>query len=250
MASGLLHDEAAFRNRLEFIRRQQGSLHHLQALAGIVFAAAHRAGEHRAAAEGFGEGIRRFTVRGKAAADHILAVVHQDGCAFFAVVLFQLRQRLDDGYQRQAARASSTEKRQNIKGRHGTQLITKEDNTVFQFAAVLIRYREQLTGEILDHQARHKVLCLILLRKDEEDGGFLRREHFSVNGTVEAQDLLQLTVKKRIEPGQHRGHDGCHGLLRAVECGACQPACFVLGRQLVHKQLEAGASPRTTRRLQ
>ena len=151
VASGLLHDEATLGDGLELICCQQGALHHLQALAGIVFASAHRAGEHRAAAEGFGEGIRCFTVGGKAAADHILAVIHQDGCAFFAIVLFQLRQRLDDGYQRQAARASSTEKRQNIKGRHGTQLIAKENNTVFQFAAVLIRYREQLTGEVLDH---------------------------------------------------------------------------------------------------
>ena len=92
MASGLLHDEAALGDGLELICRQQGALHHLQALAGIVFPAAHRAGEHRAAAEGFGEGICRFTVRGKAAADHILTVVHQDGCAFFSIVLFQLRQ--------------------------------------------------------------------------------------------------------------------------------------------------------------
>ena len=53
VASGLLHNEAAFRNRLELICRQQGALHHLQALAGIVFPAAHGAGEHRAAAEGF-----------------------------------------------------------------------------------------------------------------------------------------------------------------------------------------------------
>ena len=207
MASGLLHDEAALGDGLELICRQQGAFHHLQALAGIVFPAAHRAGKHRAVAEGFGEGIRCFAVGGKAAADHILAVIHQNGCTFFAIVLFQLRQRLDDGYQRQAARASSTEKRQNIKGRHGTQLIAKEDNTVFQFAAVLICYCEQLTGEVLDHQACHKVLRLILLRQDEEDGGFLRSEHFSVNGTVEAQDLLQLTIKERVEPGQHRGHD-------------------------------------------
>ena len=46
-ASGLLHDEAALGDGLELIRRQQGALHHLQALAGIVFLAAHRAGEHR-----------------------------------------------------------------------------------------------------------------------------------------------------------------------------------------------------------
>ena len=207
MASGLLHDEATLGDGLELICCQQGALHHLQALAGIVFASAHRAGEHRAAAEGFGEGIRCFTVRRKAAADHILAVIHQNGCTFFAIVLFQLRQRLDNGYQRQAARASSTEKRQNIKGRHGTQLIAKENNAVFQFAAVLIRYCEQLTGEVLDHQARHEVLRLILLRQDEEDGGFLRRKLFRVNGTVEAEDLLQLTIEERVEPGQHRGHD-------------------------------------------
>ena len=92
VASGLLHDEAALGNGLELIRRQKGALHHLQALAGIVFPAAHRAGEHRAVAKGFGEGFRRFTVRGKTAADHILTVVHQDGCAFFSIVLFQLRQ--------------------------------------------------------------------------------------------------------------------------------------------------------------
>ena len=90
VASGLLHDEIAFRNRLELICRQQRALHHLQALAGIVFPAAHRAGEHRAAAEGFGEGIRCLTVGGKATADHILAVIHQDGGAFFSVVFYKL----------------------------------------------------------------------------------------------------------------------------------------------------------------
>ena len=50
VASGLLHDEAALGDGLELICRQQGALHHLQALAGIVFPAAHGAGEHRARA--------------------------------------------------------------------------------------------------------------------------------------------------------------------------------------------------------
>ena len=76
VASGLLNDEAAFRNRLELICRQQGSLHHLQALAGIIFPAAHRAGEHRAAAEGFGEGIRCFTVRRRNLPISIAPAVH------------------------------------------------------------------------------------------------------------------------------------------------------------------------------
>ena len=65
-----------------FLKRQEtngkffSKAMHLQALTGIVFPAAHRAGEHRAAAEGFGEGIRCLAVGRKAAADHILAVIH------------------------------------------------------------------------------------------------------------------------------------------------------------------------------
>lgn len=71
---------------------------------------------------------------------------------------------LDNGYQCQAARASRTEQGQYIKGRHGAKLITEEDDAVFQLAAVLIRYGEKFTGEVLDHQTRHEVFCSILLR--------------------------------------------------------------------------------------
>ena len=92
-------------------------------------------------------------------------------------------------------------------GRAGTQLISKKDHPILQTATVLIRHSEDFPVEVLDDEGNHEILGRVLLRKDEEDGGFLRRKHFSVNGTVEAQDLLQLTIKERIEPGQHRGHD-------------------------------------------
>ena len=92
------------------------------------------------------------------------------------------------------------------------------------------------------------ILLLAEFLPPDEEHPEERRHIVSVFKLV--QDLLQLAVEERVEPGQNRGHDGCHRLLGAVECGACQPACLVLGRQLIHEQLKAGASPRTTRRLQ
>ena len=57
----------------------------------------------------FGKSLCRFAVGRKAAADHILAVVHQDRCTLFTIVFLQLRHGLDNGYQCQAAGASCTE---------------------------------------------------------------------------------------------------------------------------------------------
>ena len=48
------HDhEAAFGDGFQFVRRHEGSLHHLQALAGIILTPANRAGQYRAAAQRF-----------------------------------------------------------------------------------------------------------------------------------------------------------------------------------------------------
>ena len=71
-----LHDhEAAFGDGFQFVRCHQGSLHHLQALTGIIFASADRAGQYRAAAQRLGELLRRLTVGSEAAEDGILAVI-------------------------------------------------------------------------------------------------------------------------------------------------------------------------------
>ena len=64
------HDhKAAFGDGFQFVRRQEGSLHHLQALAGIVLTSADRAGQYRAAAQRLGELLRRLAVGGEAAED-------------------------------------------------------------------------------------------------------------------------------------------------------------------------------------
>ena len=54
MCAGFHDDKAALGNGFQLVGRQQGTLHHLEALAGIVLAPAHRAGEDGAAAQGFG----------------------------------------------------------------------------------------------------------------------------------------------------------------------------------------------------
>ena len=107
-----------------------------------------------------------------------------------------------------------------------------------QLATVFIRYGEQLSTQILDHQARHEVFRGVLLRKDEEDGRLFRAELFRVNGAVKAEHLFQLRVQKRIETRKHSRHDRSHGLFRAIECSARKPSGFVVRWQLTHQKLK------------
>ena len=91
MCAGFHDNEAALGNGFQLVGRQQGTLHHLEALAGIVLAPAHRAGEDGAAAQGFGQYLRSLAVGGEAAEDGVLAVVLNDLAALFSVVFFELR---------------------------------------------------------------------------------------------------------------------------------------------------------------
>ena len=230
------HHKAALGNGFQFVRRHQRTLHHLQALAGIVLSAADRAGQYSAAAQRFGELLRRLAVGCKAAEDGILTVVSQYFCAFSAVILLQLRQRLDDGYQCDTTGATRAEQRLHVKGGHSSELITIEHHAAGQTPAVLVRHGEQLPRQRLYHQARHEVLGGVLLRQDEEDGGLLCRKLLGVGGAVEAQHLLQLRVQKGVEPGQHRGHDGGHGLLGGIQRCTGKPPGLVYVRQSVHQK--------------
>ena len=99
MRAGFHDDKAALGNGLQFVRRQQGALHHLEALAGVVLAPAHGAGEDGAAAQGFGQHFGSLAVGGKAAEDGVLAVVLNDLAALFPVVFFELRLGLVDRHE-------------------------------------------------------------------------------------------------------------------------------------------------------
>lgn len=73
MIAGFHHDEAPLWNRLQLVRGEQRALHHLEGLAGIVLSAAHRAGQHRAAAQRFGQHLGGLAVGGETAEDGILS---------------------------------------------------------------------------------------------------------------------------------------------------------------------------------
>ena len=103
MLSRLLDNKISLGNRLQLIWRQQRTLHHLQALAGIVISPAHRSGQDSTVSECLGQHLRRLTVWCEATEDGVLAVVLNYFASFFSVVLFKLCQGLNDRHQRQAA---------------------------------------------------------------------------------------------------------------------------------------------------
>ena len=80
---------------------------------------------------------------------------------------------LDNGYQRQAAGAARAEQGQDVEGRHGAQLIAEQHHAVLESAVMLVRHREQLAGEVLDHKTRDEVLGRIFLRQNEKNGALL-----------------------------------------------------------------------------
>ena len=129
-----------------------------------LLALADGAGQYGPATEGGGEGIGGFALGRKTAEDGVLAVIAYNFRALFSVVLFQLRQRLDDGHQRQPAGAARTEQGQDVEGRHGAQLIAEQHHAVFEPAAGFIRHGEQFAGQILDHERRDEILCRIFFR--------------------------------------------------------------------------------------
>lgn len=98
------HDyEMSLGNRFQLVSGHKGALDHLEGLAGIILALADGTGHDGAAAQGLGQHLSGLAVGGESAEDRILHVVLDDLSALLAVVLFKLRQGLDDGYQGQPA---------------------------------------------------------------------------------------------------------------------------------------------------
>ena len=117
-----------------------------------------------------------------------------------------------------------------------SELITIEHHAAGQTPTVIVRHGEQLPCQRLYHQPCHEVLGGVLLRQDKEDSGLLHRKLLGVGGAVEAQHLLQLRVQKGVEPGQHRGHDGGHGLFGGIQRCTGKPPGLVCIRQSVHQK--------------
>ena len=109
MAASLHHNEVPLGNRSQLVWCHQGALHHLQRLAGIILALAHRAGLHRAGAEVLGQHFGSLAAGRKTAKDRILTVVLNNLAALLTVVLFKLSQRLDDRHQGQSPGAPGGE---------------------------------------------------------------------------------------------------------------------------------------------
>ena len=104
---------------------------------------------------------------------------------------------------------------------------------------MFVGHGEQLTGESLDHQTRHEILAWVFLGQHQEDGRLPGGEGLGVDGAVEAEDLLQLGVQEGVQPGQHCGHDGGHGLFGGVQRRPGKPTGLVRLRQGIHKDLES-----------
>ena len=148
MGTDFHDDEAALGNGLQFVRRQQRTLHHLKALAGVIFATAHRTGQDGSASKSFGQGFRSLAVGREATENRVLTVVLDDFAASTAVVFLKLGSGLYDGYRRQAAGTACGEEGQNIKGRHGSQLIAEQHHAVFELATVFISRGKQFPVEL------------------------------------------------------------------------------------------------------
>lgn len=109
VAASFHYNKVPFGNRSQLIRCHQGSLHHLQGLAGIILALAHRARLYSAGAEVLGQHFGCLAAWRKTAKDSILTVVLNDLAALLAIVLFKLSQRLDDRHQGQPSGAPGGE---------------------------------------------------------------------------------------------------------------------------------------------
>ncbi|SCI58138.1 Uncharacterised protein [uncultured Blautia sp.] len=141
--------------------------------------------------------------------------------------MLQLRNALDDRYHCQLPGPAGGKEGHDIKRRHGAEFITEEHDAIFQLSFIPVRNGKQFVGKVLDHKGGHEILRAVFLRQDQKDCTPLRCKGLRINGVVKAKHLLHLGIQKRIEPGQDRGHDGCHGLVRSVEGRARQPSGLV-----------------------
>ena len=105
-------------------------------------------------------------------------------------------------------------------------------------SSLTIRNRQDFTVKLLDQQGDHEVGVGVFFRENDKDSAFGGAELLSIDGSIEAQDLLQLRVQERIQPGHSGGHDGLHCLFGGVQGGASEPPGFVIGRKPFHKELE------------
>jgi len=69
--------------------------------------------------------------------------------------------------------------------------VEEHHHTIGELPAVLAGYRQNLAVELLDDQADDKILCVIFLRHDEENGAFLRTEFFRVDCRIKAQYSIE-----------------------------------------------------------
>jgi hypothetical protein len=74
MGAGFHHNKAPFGNGLEFIRRHEGALHHLQRLTGVIFPSADTTAHDGTATQRLGEYLGCLTVWSEAAEDGVLTV--------------------------------------------------------------------------------------------------------------------------------------------------------------------------------
>ena len=73
MGAGFHNNEAALGDGFQLVRSEQGTLHHLEGLTGVVLATAHGAGQDGAAAQGFGQHLGGLAVGGKATENGVLS---------------------------------------------------------------------------------------------------------------------------------------------------------------------------------
>ena len=58
---------------------------------------------------------------------------------------------------------------------------------------------EDFTVQLLDDQRHHKMLAAVFFRKYDEDGGFCFAEPLGINGGIETENLLELTVEECVQ---------------------------------------------------
>ena len=73
MGAAFHDNEAALVDGFQLVRGEQGALHHLEGLTGVVLATTHGAGQYGAAAQGFGQHFGGLAVGGKATENGVLS---------------------------------------------------------------------------------------------------------------------------------------------------------------------------------
>ena len=146
MDTGFHHHEVTFGKGFQLVGGEQRSLDHLQGFGGIVSASGYRSRHDGTAAQGFGQYLCRAAVGSEATEYGELSIVHDDLRAFLAVVLVELRERLDNGDDLQSSRAGCRE--HHLSGfdlGERTELVAEEDTAVLQLTAMLIGYGKYLS---------------------------------------------------------------------------------------------------------